>query len=155
MGSPSEDSLFFKYFAHMSEWHDAICLLVFPCFHLIVQFLVSEFTGDTLALPQWNVINTLARRALSCGLPHCFLQYRLKLRYPGAATSASTGCEALPPFVVPRGSGLGQPTFLGGSPRRLSDATPPHRASCGLPAIAGSHAGCTALLRKVILDLVA
>ena len=27
-------------------------------------------------------------------------------------------------------------------------------ASCSLPAIAGTHAGCTALLSKVILDLV-
>ena len=66
----------------------------------------------------------------------------------------SIGSGALPPFVVPRGSGLGQPTFLGDSPMRLSDALPPHRASCSLPAIAGTHAGCTALLSKVILDLV-
>ena len=55
---------------------------------------------------------------------------------------------------VPRGSGLGQPTFLGDSPMRVSDAMSPHRASCRLPAFAGSHAGCTALLSKVIIDLV-
>jgi len=59
-----------------------------------------------------------------------------------------------PPFVIPRGSGLGHTTFLGDSLMRLADATPPHRASCCLPANAGSHADCTALLSKVILDLV-
>ena len=37
----------------------------------------------------------------------------------GAAASASTGSGALPPFVVPRGSGLGQATFLSDSPMRL------------------------------------
>ena len=51
---------------------------------------------------------------------------------------------------LPRGSGLGQPTFPGDSPMRLSDATPPHSASCSSPAIAGSHGGCTALLSKVL-----
>ena len=31
-------------------------------------------------------------------------------------------------FPVPREQALGQPTLLGDSPMRLSDATPPHRA---------------------------
>ena len=54
----------------------------------------------------------------------------------GAAASASTGYGAVPQLVVPRGSGPGQPTSMGGSPMDLSDATPPHRASMLLLAIA-------------------
>ena len=71
----------------------------------------------------------------------------------GTAASASTGPKALPPGVVPWGSGPGQPTFS--VTRRCvsrRNASPPrlHAVSC----FAGLMGVCTAHLSKVCLELV-
>ena len=123
------------------------------------QFWFYWFLESVQFLPVWfgTVWLTIFRCGydLSCPDQEPTIERRPPLDALAATLKlTSAGSEALPPIVVPHGSGFGKHIFLGDSPVRLSDATPPQRASCNLPAIAGSHAGCIALLSKVILDLV-